>query len=362
MARLKILFDYSPACRDTKTGIPLFVKNLYRELESIEEIEVERSWCRAFGRYRAYRFVERILYHKIYLPFKLQFGGYDIYIENQFIFRPLFKPSNTKVVNIIYDIGLILFDNIQTPKYTAKWRKRLPPSIKKSDILVTISKSSQKDIEKYLKKIEIDRPLDYIYANTDLVDNGSLSLQQIREKYSIEEDYFLFLGTLEPRKNPLILVKAFREFKRKSGSSIKLLFAGKKGWLYDEVIEYIKKYKLEDEIVFAGYISDSQKVSLLKHTKAFIFLSIYEGFGMPPLEAVRLDTPILLSDIAVFRELFEESAYYADPYSVDDVAQKMSLIVQTPPTIDSAIFDKFGWDRSAKRLVDIIRREVDKKN
>ncbi len=360
MTKLKILFDYSPACRDNKTGIPLFVKNLYQELEAIDGVEVEKSWCMPLSRYRAYRFVERILYHKIYLPFKLTFGGYDIYIENQFMFLPLFKPKKTKIVNIIYDIGLVLFDNIQTPKYTKRWRERLPLSIDKSDILVTISESSQKDIEPYLVSIKQNhKPLDYIYANVDLCQENRVSLEYIQEKYMIANRYFLFLGTLEPRKNPLQLVKAFKEFKLQTDDPIKLVFAGKKGWLYDDVMEYIKSNALENEVIFIGYISDEEKITLLQNTQAFIFLSIYEGFGMPPLEALKLGTPTLLSDIAVFRELFEESAYYVDPYDVRAISDGMKKILEKPPTIDDIIFNKFSWEKSAKKLVEIIRANIE---
>jgi len=351
MAKLKILFDYAPAYKENKTGIPLFVKNLYQELEAIEHIEITKSGCKRLGHYRLYRF----LYNRIYLPLKLQFGGYDIYIENQFMFLPLFKPKKIKVVNIIYDIGLILFDDIQTQKYTQRWRERLPLSIANSDILVTISQSSLRDMQPYLLSIgESDKPLEYIYANVDLLPQSPLSIDRLKTKYAIKDKYFLFLGTLEPRKNPLQLVKAFQEFKAQTDSNIQLLFAGKKGWLYADVMEYISANSLEDEIIFTGYISDEEKMTLLQNTEAFIFLSLYEGFGMPPLEALKLGVPTLLSDIAVFRELFEESAYYANPYDTTAIAQKMQLIVATPPTINRDIFTKFSWELSAKKLVEIV--------
>ena len=356
MAKLKILFDYSPACRDNKTGIPLFVKNLYQELEAIENIEITKSRCRSLVHCRLYRF----LYNRVYLPLKLQFGGYDIYIENQFMFLPLFKPKQTKVVNIIYDIGLVLFDDIQTPEYTKKWRERLPISINNSDILVTISQSSLRDIKPYLLSInQSHKPLEYIYANVDLLPQSPLLIDTLKTKYAIKDKYFLFLGTLEPRKNPLQLVKAFKEFKVQTADPIKLVFAGKKGWLYDDVMEYIKSNALENEVIFIGYISDEEKITLLQNTQAFIFLSIYEGFGMPPLEALKLGTPTLLSDIAVFRELFEESAYYVDPYDVRAISDGMKKILEKPPIIDDIIFNKFSWEKSAKKLVEIIKDTIE---
>ncbi|SFV56597.1 glycosyl transferase group 1 [hydrothermal vent metagenome] len=356
MKKLKILIDYSPACREDKTGIPLFVKHIYNELKKIDDIEIDKTFCVSslipIKPWFIYRFFEKILYQKIYIPFKLKFGNYDIYIENQYMFMPLFKPKNIKVVNIIYDIALILFDNIQTKKHTDNWRKKLPISIKNSDILITISKSSQIDIQNYLDDLNIDKPLNYIYANVDKIDK--CKDKEILKKFNINSEYFLFLGTLEPRKNPLNLVKAFKKFKEESNNSIKMVFAGKKGWLYNEVLEYIKSNSLQNEIIFTGYISDQEKSCLLSNTKAFLFLSIYEGFGMPPLEALEMNTPIILSDIPVFKELFEDSVYYADPYNIENISMSMSKILIDKPDINTNILKKFSWELSAKKLVEII--------
>ena len=356
MKKLKILIDYSPACRADKTGIPLFVKHIYEELNKIDDIEIDKTFCVSsiipIRPWFIYRLFEKILYQKIYIPFKLKFGNYDIYIENQYIFIPLFKPKKIKVVNIIYDIALVLFDNIQTAKHTRNWRKKLPISIKNSDILITISKSSKRDIQNYLDDLNIAKPLDYIYANVDKIEK--CKDKRILDKFNINNEYFLFLGTLEPRKNPLNLVKAFKVFKENSENNIKMVFAGKKGWLYDEVLEYIRENDIEDEIIFTGYISEEEKSCLLYNAKAFLFLSIYEGFGMPPLEALEINIPIILSDISVFREIFEDSVYYVNPYDIDDISDKMSLILLEEPHTDKNILAKFSWELSAKKLVEII--------
>jgi len=356
MKKLKILVDYSPACRGDKTGIPLFVEHLYDELTKIDNIEVHKSFCVSkvipTKFWKIYRVFEKSLYQNIYTPLKLKFGNYDIYIENQYMYDPLFKPKNIKVVNIIYDIGLALFDNIQTPKHTQNWRKNLPISIKNSDIIVTISKSSKDDIQSYLDDLNIVKPLDYIYANIDKIEK--CKEKSILDKFNINNDYFLFLGTLEPRKNPLKLIEAFKIFKESNSSDIKLVFAGKKGWLYDDVLLFIKNNNLSDEVIFTGYISNQEKSCLLQHTKAFLFLSIYEGFGMPPLEALSLNTPTLVSDIAVFKELFEDSVYYSNPNKSQDIANKMQKILIEPPYINQDIFKKFSWELSAKKLVEII--------
>jgi glycosyltransferase involved in cell wall biosynthesis len=325
---MKILFDTSPLCREAKTGIPIFVDKLYTALSQIDTIKVEKTFC--FCKYLprkpwyVYRFIEHILYHNIYLPFKLKFGKYDIYVENQYMFIPLFKPKNTLIVTVLYDIALQMFDTIQTKEHTQKWRERLPKSIKNSDLLLTISESSKKDIEAYLPTIQqAQKPVEYIYIDADINMQSTHNPKEILSGLHINDDYFLFLGTLEPRKNPLKLIEAFHIFKTRTQSGIKLVFAGKKGWLYKEVLTYIDTHKLSSEVIFTGFISDEEKRILLQETKAFVFLSLYEGFGIPALEALKLNTPTLLSDIPVFHELFGDNALYTNHTNAHKIANAM---------------------------------------
>lgn len=361
MKRLKILFDYSPMCRQNKTGIPVFVKNIYAALEKIEDIQIEKTFC--FCKYipskpwKMYRFFEQVLYHNIYLPFKLSLGNYDVYVENQYMFTPLFKPKNTTIVTILYDISLALYDTLHTQKHTDNWRNTLIKSIANSDMLLTISQSSKYDIEAYLKTIhQNSKPVEYIYLDTDTLESKQDKVKDILKHFKVDKEYFLFLGTLEPRKNTLNLVKAFHIFKAKSGSNIKLIFAGKKGWLYEDVMQYAKTHHLESEVIFTGYVSDEEKVVLLQHAKAFVFLSLYEGFGIPILEALRLNVPCLLSDIPVFHELFGDNVLYTPHDNIDTIAEQMQNILSTAPTIDKKTLEQFSWYSSAHSFVNLLRK------
>ncbi|HHB52204.1 MAG TPA: glycosyltransferase family 1 protein, partial [Saprospiraceae bacterium] len=294
--KIKILFDLTPLCRG-RTGIPIFTERLYEALRKYPNVNVVPTFM--FCKYiptkpwRVYRIFERLVYQQLYLPFKLYLGKYDVYVENNYMFIPLFKPKNTIIVTLLYDIALILFDNLQTRSYNEKWKKNLYKSIDNSDILLTISQSSLNDIRKHLSEMSIlDKQLEYIYADTDQIENCNNI--EILERLGIKDDYILFLGTLEPRKNPLSLIKAFHLFKKTDSKNIKLVFAGKKGWLYDDVFAYIQEQNLQNDVIFTGYVSDEVKACLLKGAKAFLFLSIYEGFGIPPLEALKCGTPTVL--------------------------------------------------------------------
>jgi len=365
MKKLKILFDYSPAYKLHPSGIPIFVSQLYSALERNTDIQLERTLDISLyiprKPHKIFRLFEQFMYHDLYLPMKLYFGNYDVYIESQYIFNPLFKPKNTLIVTMVYDIALILFDNLQTPKHTDNFRKKLAKSITKSDLIITLSLASQKDIQNYLDKIlKIQRTIDYIYADTPSPLALMYSSKDTLNKFNIYKEYFLFIGTLEPRKNPLLLIKAFHLFKQQTQSPVQLVFAGKKGWLYANVLEYIRNHHLEKEIIFIGYISEEEKIHLLQNTKAFLFLSLYEGFGIPPLEALKLGVPTLVSDIAVFHELFAKNVHYAPIADIQMISKKMQKILIHPPSINKELLNKFSWQKSANKLINIIELNKEK--
>lgn len=358
---MKLLFGNRPSCVKQLTGIPVFVRSIYDYLKNRPDLQIDTTGCflEKFPRplYLFFYFIP-LVYYKIILPLKISYGKYDFYLENSYFFIPLWKPKNTKIITMVYDIGFVLFDNIQDKITTKRWRKKLLKSIQNTDIIITISESSKKDIENYLHTVGFNnKPIYCIYCDTQLITPTVDQSQTILDKFGIQDDYFLFLGTLEPRKNPLTMIKAFHLFKETYKKETKLVIAGGKGWLYDEVITYIQQNNLEIEVIFTGYVSEEEKYFLLKHTSAFIFLSIYEGFGIPPLEALKIGTPCLLSDIPVFHELFEENALYVAYNDTQKIADEMNTILINPPKINPKLFEKFGWDKSASKLIKIMHDE-----
>jgi glycosyltransferase involved in cell wall biosynthesis len=379
MKKLKILYNFRPGYDIDKTGIPFFVKNLYHALLNKPEISLSRfgidsSGCRKWNSCRFFSLkstcltwklckfftLAHIINRTLLLPLKLSFGKYDFYIENETFFLPLYKPRHTKTITVIHDIGPILFNHIQTKKVTRLFHLLLPVSLKNSDYIVTVSESSKQDIERYLQSLNQKKEVFVIYNDSTLDNHNDADPLSTLQKFNITDEYFLFLGTLEPRKNPLNTVKAFQRFKMNyPDNPIKLVFAGRKGWLYDDVIDYIEHNGLHSEIIFTGYISDEEKYVLLKHAKAFLFLSIYEGFGIPPLEALKLGTPCLLSDIPVFHELFEDNALYVPYDNLNIIAEGMNTILNHPPKIDPELFEKFSWDKSAEKLIQFMKDKTE---
>ena len=208
------------------------------------------------------------------------FSGRCRYIPFLQLWLPYVK---VKVVITVYDMVFKLFPETMERSNYKKLDRNLKQSCKRADRIITISENSKREIQEYL---DVDSSkIDIIYP---AVDHGVYTrkdrsgIDKILAKYSIPEDYFLYLGTLEPRKNIETIIESFKIFKDRYNSDHTLVIAGKKGWMYDKIFSMVDRYNLEGDVVFPGYVAEEDKPYLYSGARAFIFPSLYEGFGMPP--------------------------------------------------------------------------------
>jgi len=178
----------------------------------------------------------------------------------------------------------------------------------------------------------------------------------------IAKPYFLVVGNLQPRKNLLRLVEAFARLKRTLKIPHRLIVAGPAKWRESEVYSALTHHDLSADVVFSGYVSDSQLVSLYKGAEAFVYPSLYEGFGLPILEAMACGTPVITSSTSAMPETAGDAALKVNPYDVDDLAAAMARIVQSRELRDElsrqgrARARQFSWERTAIQTVAAYRR------
>jgi glycosyltransferase involved in cell wall biosynthesis len=201
-------------------------------------------------------------------------------------------------------------------------------TIKRADIIVTDSEFSKEEILKYYN-CPIDK-IKVIHPGIDLKTyHAGINPEEIRrvcDRYNIKGQYILYLGTLEPRKNIERLIEAYAKMRDGRTKYPTLLLAGKKGWRFDEIFHRIKDLGLQNQVIFIGYVSDRDKPGLLAGAKFLCFPSLYEGFGLPPLEAMACGTPALVSCTASLPEIVGDAALLVDPCSVESIAQAMEQL------------------------------------
>ena len=276
---------------------------------------------------------------------------------------PLFGlPKYTKMLNTVHDISWKF-----VPQYIKTLDKFLlntliPISIKKSDAIITVSKHSKYAINHifgtHLDKIHSVYNGGYIDKIPTVISNS----QKIKKV--LQEEYILYLGSLQPRKNIPTAIKAFAKYLEiNPNSQLKFIIAGGKGYNYDKQIDVIiDEYNLQNKVIFVGFITDEEKILLLKQAKIFIYLSLYEGFGIPLIEAMSLNTPVIASNTSCLPEVVEEAGILIDPYNIDDIAESIQKLINDK-RLAQRYKEKgleraqlFTWDNMAKKTYQVYKK------
>ncbi len=296
----------------------------------------------------------------------------DIYKEKINIFFaptsfiiPILLPKSIKSIVVVHDLVAFLFPKTHNKKAVFIEKLLLKTALKKAYKVVAVSKNTKKDI---LEKFGIDeRKIKVINCAAGEI-YGKIEgeiLKEFAAKTNLPEKFFLCVGTIEPRKNYVNLIKAFALIHERF-PEFYLIIVGKNGWDYEPVYEEIRKNYLQKYVHILGYLSDKSLVNLYNLAEALVFPSFYEGFGIPPLEAMKSNCPVISSCTSSLPEVVDDAAILVDPESPSQIAEAMVKII-----IDQGLknslkekgiiqSEKFSWEASAGKLYEMIH-EMPKK-
>lgn len=259
-----------------------------------------------------------------------------------------------KSVIAILDVSYLHFPELFSKKdlYMLKlWGKF---SIKKASKIITISQTSRNDIIKSYGVPE--SRVEVVYPGIKLVDGSSLTSQGM-EKFGISKKYILFVGTLQPRKNVERLIEAFSKLKR---ADLELVIVGRKGWMYQDILNAPEKFDVADRVKFIHDASDQDLPNLYKNAEIFVLPSLYEGFGLPVLEAMQYGVPVITSNVSSLPEAGGDAALYVDPKSAKDITEKMEKLLSDESLRNEMIAKgkkqaaKFSWEKAAKQTLSVL--------
>jgi len=298
------------------------------------------------------------------LPRYLRRNPVDIY-QTQYI-TPFFVPKKIKIFTIIHDISFNFYPQLIKFSDLFFLKLLIPLSLRRADKIIAVSEFTRNEIIKFYKIAPEKVAVAYNAVGDNFV-NADLSpekLEEVRRKYNLPEKFILYLGTMQPRKNLPVLIGAFGKI-RQQFSSVKLVLAGRKGHNYDKKIdETIKENSLENEIIFPGFIDEKDKPVVYKLAEIFCFPSLYEGFGIPVLEAMISGVPIIASDIPPHKEIARESVLYFNPENYDDLARKLAQLLENEDLRNDLILkekeqtQKFSWKRTAEKMLTIYQNNA----
>jgi glycosyltransferase involved in cell wall biosynthesis len=228
----------------------------------------------------------------------------------------------------VFDLVYERFPQFFRRKIRTQMKFMIRQSCQRADHIITISESSKRDL------VEIYRadPKRITVTYPGAMDScRPMDLEQawnrLREAYNLETPYILYVGNLEPRKNLSRLLEAFGELRRRELIRHKLVIVGQKDWLYNEVFETIRTHSLEDDVVLTGYIPADDLPVFYNAASVVVYPSIFEGFGLPVVEAMACGTPVITSTGSSLEEIAKDAAILVDPYSVSSISAAVEKVV-----------------------------------
>lgn len=298
------------------------------------------------------------------VPYSLFFGkNSDITHFFNYIVPPF---VHGKKVITVHDMVYKAFPETVRGRTRFMLEMGLKKSMKRADIIVTDSEFSKREIVKYFPehsgKIRVV-PCGVDHERFRPCENTEI-IEKVKKSLEIDGEYFLYVGTIEPRKNLVRLIRAYKVFVRNVPDPPKLVLAGAKGWLCDNIYALVRKLGIENHVIFTKYVPSEHMTPLMCGAMAFVFPSLYEGFGMPPLEAMACGIPVLTSGEASLPEVVGDCAVICDAYSVKSIAKGLYRLYKNPDLRKdlsrrgSQRAELFTWEHSAGKLHDIYRELV----
>lgn len=289
-----------------------------------------------------------------------------IFQPNYNIFK-MYKKIPTVIM--IHDLSHIRYPEFHPNDRIDYFNKNLSYSIKNCSKIITISKFSKQELIslKMADKEKIEVVYNAVLDDFKPLDKHKNSELFLKKYKLIKKEYILFVGTFEPRKNLPLLLKAYKKYYQENTNPIPLILVGTGGWkneYFDDILQDILKIPIVQRL---GFISDSELKLIYAGAKMFVFPSFYEGFGLPPLEAMASGTAVIASNTSSIPEVVEDAGILIDPLKEDELLEAINLLDKN----DEARYEyekkgikqakKFKWDKSIKKLFNIFENIVDDK-
>jgi len=376
--KLKVLIEGTPIFRN-RSGVGQYVFHMLDELFKIDNINhyqifgflfIGKKFVKPYATlppnasYRLVRYlpskVVNIMSRKISPPpiDLISLTKPDVVLFTNFVRSPLITKA--KSIVIVYDMSFVLFGQYSDKKNNELLIKQVPKAVRQADVIITISENSKAEIIKSYKvdptKIEIISPA---VDHKEYFPKNKTEISKVINKYGIIKDYILYTGTLEPRKNIVGILKSYSLLPKPLREKHSLVLAGGKGWLDEEIEEKLNELK-DLNIIRTGYVADEDLPAIYSGATVFVYPSFYEGFGMPPLEAMACGLPVITSNNSSLPEVVGDAGIMVNANDIRELTKSIEKVLNSPELQKEMIkkglkqASKFSWEKSAKKLKELI--------
>ena len=295
------------------------------------------------------------------LPLYARRAQFDLFHGTNFDV-PLWK--NRRSVVTIHDLSALLHPEKHRARLVRRARVRLPLVIRIADLIITPTESVKREVCQHLGVRPDKVTAIPSAARRSFQPEPSAQTAEVRQRLGVENDFLLFVGTLEPRKNLLTLLKAFEQIISHSSLRPQLVIAGGEGWLMDESFAFIRESGVSERVRLTGYLTDDDLRGLYSSCSVFIYPSVYEGFGLPPLEAMACGAAVIAGRIPSLQETLGSAARLVEPLDVDALAKSIIEVLEDESLrqeLSKAGLEqagKFSWEQTARLTLDVYQSLV----
>ncbi|MEK7547756.1 MAG: glycosyltransferase family 1 protein [Patescibacteria group bacterium] len=285
----------------------------------------------------------------------------DIFIAPTSYIIPVLLPKSIKTILVVHDLVAFFYPRAHNKKAAFIERFLLKTALKKAQKVIAVSKNTKNDIIQKFNYEKNKINVVYCSASDDFKPIETGTLKSFVKKTNLPANFFLSVGTLEPRKNYVNLVKAFAAVNKRY-PNYHLIIVGNNGWNYEQIYEEIKINYLQKKVHILGYLSGKSLNNLYNLAKGFVFPSLYEGFGIPPLEAMKCGCPVITSNTSSLPEVVGDSAILVNPQSVPEIAKAIVSLIEDKNLCNELRkkglkqAKKFSWVKSACKLLKVIEQ------
>lgn len=296
-------------------------------------------------------------WRQLFLPLLLKKHRIDVCFFTNFVISVL---SSCPMVLTIHDFSFKLFPRTHSLRNVIWARSLVPISVRRCRRIIAVSNHTKLDL---LRLMNVDRDkVSVVYegAAAQFVPEPEPGDADVLAHYDIRQPYVLYVGTLEPRKNLGTLVMSF-DMMAESIENVQLVLAGRRGWMAQDIFDEIKIRDLLPRVRITGYVPDEHLAALYRQAAAFVYPSLYEGFGLPPLEAMTSGTPVIVSQSSSLPEVIGDAGLYVNPLDAAGLAAAMEKVL-SDSGLAAALVEKglqqagrFSWRQAAEETMAILR-------
>jgi glycosyltransferase involved in cell wall biosynthesis len=351
-------------------GIGTYIRNLLRQLARIDQNTEYVLLCREPDLGIAAQLGPNFrgvvepspnysLREQIHVPWVLRRERPDVYHAPHYVLPPAVRCRS--VVTIHDCIHLMFPQYLPNRAAYAYARASMWAAARRSDRILTVSEASKRDILHFFnvkpeKIVVVYNAIDEHFSATP----SDEQVARIRERYQLDHKFVLYVGNIKPHKNLVRLIEAFSQLRR-THDDLKLLIIGDEISKLPALRRAVHRNKLHKFVRFLGYLKDDTLTVLYRLASVFVFPSLYEGFGLPPLEAMASGTPVVTSNVSSLPEVTGDAAVLVDPYDVDSISDGMRRVLEDPRLAEELRIKgllrarEFSWERSVEKTQRVYR-------